>query len=429
MLKIVKGYGYGYVPAYSVGEPVKIDNTVYMPGEDAETGEVISAEEQRRRAEEEKAEEERRFKEEVDAKVSQILAERSAALEQERAKVLEEGRNEAATISAKAKADTMAIMEKAKRECAMLKEQAKKEGYDEGFADGRKESLGKYEKYIDASGRLLSEINSRKEAYYVSSEEEMRQTVFELVNKIVRTELRTNPQVLNGIIAEAAKNFRNSDYVKITLAEDGITERFRTDEKLIKDIIPFIPEVEIELDEDAEEGTVIVDNGSEIVDAGVPTQLEFLKEILRTTRGEDSGEAFEIASDSVLGESLEESAEKGDAEAAQEFIPEVITDPVPEAKSEPTAVPAPQSEAEPEEASAQVNFADIMADVIAENKSGETESAAEDVISEGGAASLMADIEAEAAEIKTAAENDGSVKTAKAGRKSKPRKSAAENAE
>lgn len=80
MLKIVKGYGYGYVPAYSVGEPVKIDNTVYMPGEDAETGEVISAEEQRRRAEEEKAEEERRFKEEVDAKVSQILAERSAAL-------------------------------------------------------------------------------------------------------------------------------------------------------------------------------------------------------------------------------------------------------------------------------------------------------------------------------------------------------------
>lgn len=454
MLKIVKGYGYGYVPAYSVGEPVKIDNTVYLPGEDEETGEVISAEEQRRRAEEERAEEERRFKEEVDAKVSQILAERSAALEQERAKVLEEGRNEAATISAKAKADTMAIMEKAKRECAMLKEQAKKEGYDEGFADGRKESLEKYEKYIDASGRLLSEINSRKEAYYVSSEEEMRQTVFELVNKIVRTELRTNPQVLNGIIAEAAKNFRNSDYVKITLAEDGITERFRTDEKLIKDIIPFIPEVEIELDEDAEEGTVIVDNGSEIVDAGVPTQLEFLKEILRTTRGEDSGEAFEIASDSVLGESLEESAEKGDAEAAQEFIPEVIPEPVPEAVSEPvqkvqpelSEVPEPQAvqaaesepipEEESEEASAQVNFADIMADVIAEGNSGnpgedssQTSQIPQTEILEDSAASLMADIEAEAAEIKAAPGNDEPSKTAKAGRKSKPRKSAAENAE
>ena len=165
MLKIVKGYGYGYVPAYSVGEPVKIDNTVYMPGEDEETGEVISAEEQRRRAEEEKAEEERRINEAVETRFSKVLAEHSAALEQERAKILEDGRNEAATITAEAKAATMAVMEKAKRECAMLKEQARKEGYDEGFAEGKKDSLDKYEKYIDASGRLLSEINSRKEAY------------------------------------------------------------------------------------------------------------------------------------------------------------------------------------------------------------------------------------------------------------------------
>lgn len=406
MLKIVKGYGYGYVPAYSVGEPVKIDNTVYLPGEDEETGEVISAEEQRRRAEEEKAEEERRINEAVETRYSQMLAERSAALEQERAKILEDGRSEAATITAEAKAATMAVMEKAKRECAMLKEQARKEGYDEGFAEGKKDSLDKYEKYIDASGKLLSEINSRKEAYYISSEEEMRQTVFELVNKIVRTELKINPQVVEGLIAEAAKNFRNSDYIKITLAEDGITERFRTDEKLVKDIIPFIPEVEIELDEDAEEGTVIVDNGSEIVDAGVPTQLEFLKEIMRTTRGGDSGsEAFEIASDSVLGESLEESAAKsGEALAAGAAEAAAMA-------AESATVPE-DAAAEAEEESPQVNFADVMAEVM----SGRTEEAAEPAgtseaavqgeaseMTEDEAAALMAELmsEAKAAGIQT----------------------------
>ena len=105
MLKIVKGYGYGYAPAYSVGEPVKIDNTVYMPGEDEETGEVISAEEQRRRAEEERAEQERRINEEIETRYAQMLAEHSAALEQERAKILEDGRNEAATLTAEAKAE------------------------------------------------------------------------------------------------------------------------------------------------------------------------------------------------------------------------------------------------------------------------------------------------------------------------------------
>ncbi len=417
MLKIVKGYGYGYAPAYSVGEPVKIDNTVYMPGEDEETGEVISAEEQRRRAEEERAEQERRINEEIETRYAQMLAEHSAALEQERAKILEDGRNEAATLTAEAKAATMAVMEKAKRECSMLKEQARKEGYDEGFSEGKKDSLDKYEKYIDASGRLLAEINSRKEAYYVSAEEEMRQTVFELVNKIVRTELKINPQVIEGLIADAAKNFRNSDYIKITLAEDGITERFRTDEKLVKDIIPFIPEVEIELDEDAEEGTVIVDNGSEIVDAGVPTQLEFLKEIMRTTRGEggsEVSEAFEIASDSVQGESLEESAAKGVEDSAAGLTG---TGDTAEAYAAEEAATAAESTAEPEdtvseaeeEVPQQVNFADVMADVMsgrAEESAGTAETAGQDEVSETAvdeAAALMADLmeEAKAADVQT----------------------------
>ena len=417
MLKIVKGYGYGYAPAYSVGEPVKIDNTVYMPGEDEETGEVISAEEQRRRAEEERAEQERRINEEIETRYAQMLAEHSAALEQERAKILEDGRNEAATLTAEAKAATMAVMEKAKRACSMLKEQARKEGYDEGFSEGKKDSLDKYEKYIDASGRLLAEINSRKEAYYVSAEEEMRQTVFELVNKIVRTELKINPQVIEGLIADAAKNFRNSDYIKITLAEDGITERFRTDEKLVKDIIPFIPEVEIELDEDAEEGTVIVDNGSEIVDAGVPTQLEFLKEIMRTTRGEggsEVSEAFEIASDSVQGESLEESAAKGVEDSAAGLTG---TGDTAEAYAAEEAATAAESTAEPEdtvseaeeEVPQQVNFADVMADVMsgrAEESAGTAETAGQDEVSETAgdeAAALMADLmeEAKAAGVQT----------------------------
>ena len=285
MLKIVRSYQ----TAYEMGEPVTIDNTVYIPTEDEETGEVISAEEMRRREEqkaaEQKAAEEYRINTEVDKRLRVALAERSAQLEKERAEIIEQAKKEAAAITADTKAATMAVMEKAQNECVVLKEQAKQEGYNEGFAQGREESLEKYKRYIDASGKLLSEINSRKEAYYISNEEELRTTVFEMVKKITRAELVSDPGIIEGIIGEAAKNFRNSDYIKVTLAEDEMTEKFRTDEKLIKEIIPFVPEIEIEFDDEAEEGTVILDNGSEIVDAGVPTQLEFLREILSNTRG------------------------------------------------------------------------------------------------------------------------------------------------
>ena len=272
-----------------MGEPVAIDNTVYIPTEDEETGEVISAEEMRRREEqkaaEQKAAEEYRIKTEVDKRLRVALAERSAQLDKEREEIIEQAKKEAAAITADTKAATMAVMEKAQNECLVLKEQAKSEGYSEGFAQGKEESLEKYKRYIDASGKLLSEINSRKEAYYISNEDEMRTAVFEMVKKITRAELVADPEIIEGIIAEAAKNFRNSDYIKITLSEDEITEKFRTDAKLINEIIPFVPEIEIEFDDEAEEGTVILDNGSEIVDAGIPTQLDFLKEILNNTRG------------------------------------------------------------------------------------------------------------------------------------------------
>ena len=54
---------------------------------------------------------------------------------------------------------------------------------------------------------------------------------------------------------------------------------------LIRSIAGNIPNVEIEVLHDAEEGTVILDNDSEIIDASVPTQLEFLREIMNSRKG------------------------------------------------------------------------------------------------------------------------------------------------
>ncbi len=288
MLKVVRGYG----SIYEMGEPVRLDNKVNISSEETaeEDGEFVSAEELERQEEERKAAEEKRFNDAVNAEIDKFMANHKAAFERERESIIDQAKKQAAAMTADARAATLAVMEKAEKECAAIKEQAKKEGHDEGFAEGRKESIEKYEKYIDAAGKLLAEINSRKDAYYISNEDELRETAFEMVKKITMTELKTAPKIMDGIIAEAAKNFRNSDYVKITLAEDDITERFKTDAKLINKIIPFIPEIEIEFDNEAETGTAILDNGSSIVDAGVPTQLEFLKEIMKNTRGGDSEE-------------------------------------------------------------------------------------------------------------------------------------------
>ena len=120
------------------------------------------------------------------------------------------------------------------------------------------------------------------------SEEELKETLFCMVEKVTKEELKTDPKVIERIIADAAKSFRNSDYIKISLAEGQVSRELKSDEKLIKQLIPYIPDIDVEILPDAEEGTVILDNNEEISDASVPTQLEFLKEILRNTRGENN---------------------------------------------------------------------------------------------------------------------------------------------
>lgn len=272
--------------SYSFGgsEPVKIDNTIIVPCDEVE--DTLSDEEILRKRQEEKAAEELRFTQAVNAEVTRIIEARRAETEQERVRIIEGAKQAAAAMAEETKATTASVIERANRECAILKEKAKAEGFKEGFDEGKKQSLEKCSKYIDAAAGLLSDINSRKDAYYISNEKELRETLFLMVEKITKAELKTAPAVIERIIADAAKGFRNSDYIKISLADGEISRKIKTDDRFIRELIPYIKDIDIEILPDAEEGTIILDDNDEIVDASVPTQLDFLKEILKNTRGE-----------------------------------------------------------------------------------------------------------------------------------------------
>ena len=290
MLRVVK-------PSQAVfdyNNKVAIDNTVVMPEPPEDSDEFLSFREKKEREEEERqrklreqVETESRIQREIEAGVERQMNERHMVINGERDRILEEAHNQAETIIAEAKTAAMHYLRQAENDNAIAAEKARKAGYTDGFASGKKESLAKCETYLKAAAGFLDEINSRKEAYYISNREEMKETVLELVKKITLQEIKTDPRIIEGIIAQAAKNFRNSDYVKISLANGEVAQKLRTDANFVKELIPFIPDIEIEVLNEAEDNTVILDNGSEIIDASVPTQLDFLREIVKNTNSQD----------------------------------------------------------------------------------------------------------------------------------------------
>lgn len=291
MLKISRyGYNFGSVP-------VELSNRIGVP-EEKPSGEL--SEEEKERLEEEKriCEEKQRFNDEVEKRVADILNYRRAMVDKEAQQILSAAKEQAQKLSEDTRAAAKNILDNAAAEGEAIKEKARRDGFTEGYTRGKAEAVKKCESYLEAAGQFLEEINSGKEAYYISNQEQMKNLVFEMAEKITLLQLDRDDKMIERIISKAAKSFRNSDFVRISVLESEVSREFVTDPEYIRKIVSSIPEIEVEYlsPEDNPPGTVILDNDSEIIDASVPTQLEFLQEILRKTRGDEPGQA-------VLGKS------------------------------------------------------------------------------------------------------------------------------
>lgn len=287
MLKIVKSkvYNFDSSKLVPVGEQEQKKPEPVPEEEIPEpTPEEIAAKQEAERAKR-LEDEAKRFNEAVIKRSDEIISAKKKKMDEDYERIITAGRNSADKMIEDAKSKTRAVFAAADEECDRLREKSRKEGFEAGFEAGKEEALKKCEKYLETAGALLSEINSKKEAYYISHEYELCETVLDMVRKITLSEIKTDPEVIDRIAANAAKSFRNSDYVKISVAQGEASRSFVTDKEFVKSLIPFIPEIEVEeLDPlDAPPGTVVLDNGSEIIDASIPTQLEFLKEIMKNS--------------------------------------------------------------------------------------------------------------------------------------------------
>jgi flagellar biosynthesis/type III secretory pathway protein FliH len=160
----------------------------------------------------------------------------------------------------------------------------RKTAAEKGYSEGSEKSRSTAEKYLSAAAELVSQATAQKEAYYISHKDELIETACFLAEKLIATKLSEDKSVIANIAANAAKDFRNSERVKISLASADISAEATADIDYLKSLIKGIPDIEIEILENAKTGTVVLDNGSEIIDASVPTQLDFLKEIMENSR-------------------------------------------------------------------------------------------------------------------------------------------------
>ena len=284
---------YGTVRYESVG--VDIQNTVNIP--------VPIREQEAPRPEEETVqpiEEEIVEKEPEGPSAEELLAERESALmareheldklrgelaalkeqyiEQGKQVIVEAKRRAEDIIEdAEQQADEIRADAEQNREGVFIK--ARAEGFEQGKKDGVAVCLQEGQGILDEARELVESINEEKEQLFARYEKEIYETVMEIANKVTLNSMSVKDgTAAKKLIKKAAKDFRNSQLIRITLDENGATTELAGDYEYLKELC-VAENVEVELIADAVSGTVIVENGEEITDAGIQTQLKMIKEL------------------------------------------------------------------------------------------------------------------------------------------------------
>lgn len=156
---------------------------------------------------------------------------------------------------------------------------ARAEGFEQGKKDGVAACMAAGQDILDEAREFAERINDEKTELFAEYEKDIYETVMDIANKVTMNSMAVKDgTAAKKLIKKAAKEFRNSQLIRITLNENGATTELAGDYEFLNSLC-LSQNVEVELIADAAPGTVIIDNGEEITDAGIQTQLKMIKEL------------------------------------------------------------------------------------------------------------------------------------------------------
>lgn len=194
--------------------------------------------------------------------------------------VILDAKRRAESIIEEANADAANIVADAEvqRDGVFIK--ARAEGFEQGKKDGIEACLAEGRDVLDSAKAFSESINAEKDELFAKYEKDIFDTVMAIANKVTLDSLTAKDStVVKKLIKKAAKEFRNTDRIRITLDKNGATEELAADYEYLKELCAGVQHVEVELLPDAEPGTIIVESGGEITDAGIQTQLRMIQEL------------------------------------------------------------------------------------------------------------------------------------------------------
>jgi len=169
--------------------------------------------------------------------------------------------------------DDRNLISRAQEEADQIKESAAKEGYRAGLEEAKHD--------IEILREHLSNFVSAKKEVFEYIAPDILEISVDIARKIIKKEIEQDPEAILGMILEVMDNL-SKDETKITIKVNPMQS------DLVREELPKVlsqrgidARINVVSDENMESGGCLIQTGNGIIDAGLETQIEILKEALR----------------------------------------------------------------------------------------------------------------------------------------------------
>jgi flagellar assembly protein FliH len=162
-------------------------------------------------------------------------------------------------------------------------ESAREEGFLKGFEEGQAQAFSENEKTLAQIVSLLEEIDRGKDELFKQHERDMVDLALDIARKVVDVKLQESDEAFQSIFRKAAEGLHGQKTVRLQISRHEAQFATASSDYLLG-LISGAEHLDIEVLEDKEPGTCILETDDVLIDASALKQVEKLVQAVEAVR-------------------------------------------------------------------------------------------------------------------------------------------------
>lgn len=188
------------------------------------------------------------------------------------------------------------ILENARAEAEKIKEEARQEGFsqgkEEGWQEGMAETAAELERTLEKQkqtvwhelSEALEEIGQAKKRCLQNYLDQLKDCAFAVAEKVIHTSLETSGDIIKRMIVFETEKLKKTAWLKIYIEKMDYDMMMETDADLVAELSKVSDNIKFIVMEKEQRGSCIIETPEEILDIGVETQMDNIREIAGMAR-------------------------------------------------------------------------------------------------------------------------------------------------